>query len=105
MAPHRDMVGSFTGRKVEDSTLRPQREEMTKERKMGVVNSAWGDFMAACNLLMGERAAESERQEGKGEKSCSERRRRRRKMKTHTQRRALVPLISHSQISWLPVLA
>ncbi len=80
---------------MEDLTLRPQWEEMTKERKMGAVNSAWGDFMAACNLLMGERAAEKERKEGKGEQSCSKRRKGI-KMKIHTQRRALVPLTSHS---------
>lgn len=43
---------------------------MTKEGKMGVVNSAWGDFMAACNLLMGEAAAAKGRQEGEREKCC-----------------------------------
>lgn len=36
---------------------------MTKEGKMGAVNSAWGDFMAACNLLMRGRSSR-EREEG-----------------------------------------
>lgn len=45
---------------MEDLTLKPQREKMTKESKMGVVNCAWGDFMAACNLLVRGRAAEKE---------------------------------------------
>lgn len=31
---------------------------MTKDRKMGVVNSARGDFIAACNLLIRKSTAE-----------------------------------------------
>lgn len=46
---------------------------MTKERKMGVVNSAWGDFMAACNLLMRrERSRERGRRENEGKAAVKE---------------------------------
>lgn len=38
---------------------------MTTERKMGVINSAWGDFMAACNRLIRVRAA-TEKEKGGG---------------------------------------
>ena len=32
---------------------------------MGIVKSAWGDFMEACNLLMRAKVGEKERKEGK----------------------------------------
>lgn len=63
---------------------------MTKERKMGVVNSARGDFMAACNLLTRGRAAEKE-DGGEGEKSCRKIRKEV-KMKMQIERRVLVLL-------------
>lgn len=49
---------------------------MTKERKMGVLHSAWGDFMAACNLLMRRKAAEKGRKDDKKEKSYKKEKRR-----------------------------
>lgn len=49
----------FTPRKVEDLTLRPQREKMTSERKMGAVNSACGTSWLLVILLL-ERETERE---------------------------------------------
>ena len=85
---------------MEDLTLRSQREKMTKERKMGVVNSAWGDFMAACNLLMRERAQRRKGgRRGREEKSC------RNRDENENREERFGSANPHRQISSLPVLA
>lgn len=66
---------------------------MTKERKMGVINSAWGDFMAACNLLMRKRGAKKERGKGREGKEKLGSGRKEIKMKMQIERRALILLL------------
>lgn len=69
---------------------------MTKERKMGVVNSAWGDFMAACNLL---KKGESSREGGRRENERKAAVKKRSKDGNANSEESFGSISLHSQIS------